>query len=63
MDLLGHTDIALVLLTLTGMGAAADSPSARTDNVGKDDADFVKAAASGAMMEVQLGRNRTRKGI
>ena len=43
----------LVLVVATAFGA---EQTARTDNIAKEDADFVKEAASGGMMEVQLGK-------
>jgi putative membrane protein len=48
--------IALVLLLAANIGLAAESGSARTEKVSKDDAGFVKVAANGGMMEVQLGK-------
>ena len=48
--------IALVLLLGANIGLAADSGSARAEKVSKDDADFARAAASGGMMEVELGK-------
>lgn len=47
--------IALVLLFSANICLAAESGSAR-GKVSKDDADFARDAASGGMMEVQLGK-------
>jgi putative membrane protein len=53
--------VALVLLIDTSVGAAADSAPSRIEKVDKGDAEFVQAAASGGMMEVQLGKTAQEK--
>jgi putative membrane protein len=53
--------IGLIFFLGIGSALAAESGSTRAEKVSKDDSEFVKAAASGGMMEVQLGKTAAEK--
>jgi putative membrane protein len=48
--------LGILVLVAAGFVSAAETKSMKAERVSDDDADFAKAAASGGMMEVQLGK-------